>query len=267
LSTCPACGKDVRPVWPSCRACGALLMPAPAPLAQVGAAVGAPDTGAPSAEEQFFAPAVMQPVVNIAPASASASYAPSSRRVGSGASASASASAGTGKWIMLIGMVVFVIAAIGCAAFVIKPNAVAEHQTPEVLAPRAPTAGLPTSLATIVRVRAESTRRTALQTVEQVGSADIGQLTNLQPSYTWVAGTSPSTDSAVISVAQNPGSVTIAVAASNHDVCAFGQWSSDGTVRYVTMAHETECAAVNAPSIGWSSEAGGAASDLPDNIG
>jgi hypothetical protein len=263
MSACPACGKEVRPLWPSCRACGELLMAVPAPLAPVGASVGAPGApGAPptpSAEEQFFAPAVLQAPVNVLPSNAPTSYTHSPRIAGSGA--------GMGKWIALIGMVVFVVSAIGAAMFVLKPNATAGHQTPEVLAPRAPTAGLPTNLDSVVRIQAESTRHTALQTVEQVGRADLGQLANMQPNYKWIAGNASSSDSHVVSVAQDPGSVTIAVAASNHDVCAFGQWASDGTVRYVTMAHETSCAAVNAPSIGWSSEAGGAASDLPDDIG
>jgi len=257
MNTCPECGKEVRPLWPSCRACGHLLMAAPAPLTPVGASVGAPSAPAPSPEEQFFAPAVMQPVVNVAPPTAPAPYTHSPRIAGSGALA--------GKWVALIGMVMFVAAAIGAAMFVFKPAAGSKHQTPVVLAPRAPTAGLPTNLDVIVRVEAESTRHTALQTVEQVGSADIGQLTKMQPSYKWIPGNQSSTDPHTVSVAQNPGSVTVAVAASNHDVCAFGQWSTAGTVQYVTMGHEDACAAANAPSVGWSSEAGGAASDLPDD--
>jgi hypothetical protein len=35
----------------------------------------------------------------------------------------------------------------------------------------------------------------------------------------------------------------------------------------VTMAHEPSCAAIDAPGGGWSTEAGGAASDLPDDNG
>jgi hypothetical protein len=254
--TCPACGKEVRPLWPSCRACGHLLIAAPAPLAPVGAAVGAPSGPEPSPEEKYFAPAVMHPVVNVAPPSAPEPYTHNTRIAGSGA--------GIGKWFALIGMVMFVAAAIGAAMFVIKPSASSKNQTPEVLPPRAPTAGLPTSLDVIVRVEAESTRHTALQAVEQVGRADIAQLARTQPGYKWIAGTQSSADPHTVSVAQYPGSIMVAVAASNHDVCAFGQWTAAGTAQYVTMAHESSCAAVNAPSGGWTGEAGGAASDLPD---
>ena len=63
------------------------------------------------------------------------------------------------------------------------------------------------------------------------------------------------------------GTVTIAVSASNHDICAFGQWTTSGVAQYVTMAHLPSCTAVNAPQTGWSGEAGGAASDLPDPNG
>jgi hypothetical protein len=233
-------------------------MAAPAPLAPVGAAVGG-SSGAPepSPEEQFFAPAVLQPVVNIAPPSAPSPYTHNPRIAGTGA--------GLGKWFALIGMVMFVAAAIGAAMFVIKPTASAKQQTPEVLPPRAPTAGLPTSLNVIVRVEAESTRHTALQAVEQVGGADLTRLSSMQPDYKWIAGDQSSPDPHTVSVAQNQGAVMVAVAASNHDVCAFGEWWPNGAAQYVTMAHQSSCAAVNAPSDGWSGEAGGAASDLPDD--
>jgi len=32
------------------------------------------------------------------------------------------------------------------------------------------------------------------------------------------------------------------------------------------MGHQSTCAAVNAPTIGWSGQAGGAGSDLPDDL-
>ena len=66
-------------------------------------------------------------------------------------------------------------------------------------------------------------------------------------------------------MAQNGSTVTIAVDASSHDVCAFGQWSPNATPLYVTMAHVPTCAAVDAPGAGWSTESGGAGSDLPDD--
>jgi len=73
----------------------------------------------------------------------------------------------------------------------------------------------------------------------------------------------PSTPQAVSFSADSSG-VTLAVAASNHDVCAFGRWSVNAGAEYVTMAHVNPCRAVDAPVDGWTSEAGGAASDLPD---
>ncbi len=257
MSACPACGRDVRPLWPTCRSCGALLMAPPAPVVPVGAAV--PDA-APAAEEQFFAPAVYRAPVTV-DAPPSYAYAGTARRGGPGTNASA------GKWIVLIAMVVFVVAAVATAYFTIRPGASADPQTPVVLPARPPVSGLTPNLADIVRVEAESTRHTALQAVEQVGSADLGALATAQSNYTWVAGNQPSPDSHTVSVTQNPGDVTIAVAASNHDVCAFGRWAQNSPPVYVTMAHQHSCAAVNAPSAGWSTQPGGASSDLPDDVG
>ena len=258
-TTCPSCGGAVRPLWPSCRSCGTLLMAAPAPVVPVGAPVA---SAGPSTEEQFFAPAVMQAAVQFPPR-LEHEY---GRPAGSGSSMYGGG--GAGRWVLLGGMVVFFIAAVATMYFTFHPGAGAHTQEPVVLAPRAPTEGLPTSLDAIVRIQAESTRHTALQAVEVVGSADPGALSNSQPNYQWVAGTQPSTDAHVVSVAGSAnGTVTIAVSASNHDICAFGQWTANGVAQYVTMAHLPSCAAVNAPQTNWSSEAGGAASDLPDPNG
>ncbi|HEV7526515.1 MAG TPA: hypothetical protein VGP92_16220 [Acidimicrobiia bacterium] len=225
-------------------------MTAPAPAVPVGAARSAT---VPSAEEQFFAPAVLQ-----------AAAARPRARSGSASGTSSEA----GKWIVLAAMVGFFVVAIAVAAITIRSTANTKQATPVVLAPRAPVAGLTTDLSVIVRIQAESTRHTALQAVAQVGAADLGALASVQPGYQWVAGNQPSTDARVISVAENAGTVTIAVAASNHDICAFGQFTpATVTVQYVTMAHVASCAAANAPSAGWSSEAGGSASDLPDANG
>ena len=160
----------------------------------------------------------------------------------------------------------FFVAAVATAWFTFG-SASAPRPVPQVLAPRTPTAGLPTSLSAIVRIQAESTRRTALQAVEQVGRGDPTALAAMQPNYTWLPGGTPSADAHNVSVAQNAGVITIAVAASNHDVCAFGQWSAGGPAQYVTMEHQPTCDAFDAPSTGWSTQAGGAASDLPDDFG
>jgi hypothetical protein len=255
MSVCPACGTDVRPIWPTCRSCGALLIAPPAPVVPVGATAST----APSTEEQFFAPAVLRPTVRPTPRDDPPPYTHDTRITGSGS--------GAGKWLAPAGAVVFVVAAVATAWFSFGPSAHAQHAAPVVLSPRPPTAGLPTSLSAIVRIEAESTRHTALQVVEQVGTADVASLAARQPSYRWLPGDQPSTDPHAVSVARSEGVETIAVAASNHDVCAFARWSTGSTAQYVTMAHEPTCAAVDAPNAGWSSEPGGAASDLPDDSG
>jgi hypothetical protein len=232
-------------------------MAAPAPVTPVGAMVAAAAAAGPSVEEQFFAPAVLQPIVQLPPAVSSAH---------SGAGPGGGAGAGAGKWFALIAMFGFFVAAVATAWFTFG-GASTPHQVPQVLAPRAPTAGLPTSLPAIVRIQAESTRHTALQAVEQVGRGDPAALAAMQPNYTWLAGNAPSSDAHDVSVGQNEGVITIAVAASNHDVCAFGQWWAGGTALYVTMEHQQTCDAADAPSAGWSTQAGGAASDLPDDNG
>jgi hypothetical protein len=296
MKLCPACEQGVSPVWPTCRTCGALLMAPPPPLAYAGAApasasatVGAsrhssapsrvdPPTNATApgtateipAEEQFFAPATLLPTATGAPAEPAESVAPvatwASTRVGTRAGADVAARTGPGKWIALIATIGFVVAAVAIA-LVTFGGAGTDKQTPEALAPRAATAGLPTSLPDVVRIQAESTRRTALQAVQRLGRGDPGALADDDPDFAWVPGDEPSSDAHQVSVMQNGVVVTLAVAASNHDVCAFAQWQQGGTPHYVTMAHQPRCAAVDAPTTGWSSEAGGAASDLPDDKG
>jgi hypothetical protein len=247
----------MAPPAPAVSATSAVSAVSAVSAAAAGAA-GAPNSGS-SADEQFFAPAVMQPLVQLPPPST----APPRRSSAGGNSVSGDA----GKWIILAAMLLFFIAAIATAWLTFKPGSSAQAPTPVVLAPRPASEGLPSGLDTVVRIQAESARRTALQTAEQIGSGDIAQLAAAQPGYHWVTGDTPSTDAHTVSVAPSGGAVTIAVAASNRDVCAFGQWSPGTTPRYVTMGHEPSCAAVAAPAQGWSSEPGGAASDLPDAIG
>jgi hypothetical protein len=138
---------------------------------------------------------------------------------------------------------------------------------PEVLAAKPAAAGMPSSLGDVVRMQAESTRRSAVQAVEQAwgerGEATAEELHRAQPQVSWVMGTEPSTPHAVSFTSDRSG-VTLAVAASNHDVCAFARWTVNSGAEYVTMAHVNPCRAVDAPENGWTPEAGGAASDLPD---
>jgi hypothetical protein len=228
-------------------------MAPPAPVVTIGATATGPST-----EEQFFAPAVFRAPVAVE-AATSFEYTNAARPDPSGV--------GVGKWAALAGMVIFLVVAIAVAALAIKPGAKTSAQTPVVLAPKPPVASLTPDLGAIVRVEAESARHTALQAVASIESGDPGALAAAQPDYKWVAGNQPSADPHTVSVVQNPGDVTIAVAASNHDVCAFGRWSKNTTPVYVTMGHQQSCAAVNAPTTGWTTQAGGAASDLPDDNG
>jgi hypothetical protein len=223
-------------------------MAPPAPVVPLGTTPKPAAAGAPATNEQFFAPTVLQPVTQLPP------------------DAPPRASMSTrGKVTGTILVVAFVVAAGATAWFTVRPGASPKTETPTVLAPRAPTAGLPTSLSVIVRVEAESARHTALQTIEASPNADLSTLANVQPDYQWVAGDQPSSGPKVVSVARSAGTVTIAVDASSHDVCAFGQWSPNTTPLYVTMAHVPTCAAVDAPGAGWSTQPGGAGSDLPDD--
>jgi hypothetical protein len=226
-------------------------MAPPAPVVPLGttpepAAPGA--AGAAATDEQFFAPAVLQPVTHLPP-DAPPRASMSTRAKVTGA----------------ILVVAFVVAAGATAWSTVRPGGTAKAEVPTVLAPRAPSAGLPGNLSVIVRVEAESARRTALQTIEASPNADLSTLASAQPDYQWVAGDQPSSGPKVVSVARSAGTVTIAVEASSHDVCAFGQWSPNASPSYVTMAHVPTCAAVDAPGAGWSAEPGGAGSDLPDD--
>jgi hypothetical protein len=249
------------------------LTPVGAPAAAAGATTDASTPGpggaiapsAPSESEQFFAPTVLQPITQLPPASGPS---PSSYRSGVSAPGAPREIVDLGKWIKLGGIVLFLIAAVA-TAYLTFGSAAKKHQAPVVLAPKAPTNGLPTSLETIVRMEAESSRRNALQAVEQAGSGDVAKLAAIQPNYTYIAGDQASKDPHTVSVLQSDSAVvTIAVSASNKDICAYGRWAQGGTPVYVTMAHEPSCSAATAPATNWSTEAGGAASDLPDdNLG
>jgi hypothetical protein len=143
---------------------------------------------------------------------------------------------------------------------------------PTILAPREPYVGIPTSLADVVRIEAESSRHTALSVIISAANPtgaplSTAQLAGLQPGYQWVPGNQPSTTNTMISVTSVQGSDVIAVSATNKDICAFGRWSLTGGSTYVTMAHLPTCAANQAPTTGWSPLAGGSAQDLPDDLG
>jgi hypothetical protein len=139
---------------------------------------------------------------------------------------------------------------------------------PTVLAPRPPSAGIPTNLSDVVRIAAESARHTALTTVVDAAGTTAGPLTLAQlqadqPSYQWIAGSEPSTTNTVISLTSGTGIDVIAVSGTDRDICAFGRWSPTIGSEYVTMAHVDNCAATNAPTSGWSPQPGGSNQDLP----
>ncbi len=167
-----------------------------------------------------------------------------------------------------IAIVAVVVAAAGAGALTLRPHRGGPASQPTVLAPRAPFAGIPTSLEDVVRIAAESARHTALSTVmSTAGSQGVAvttsELTAAQPDYQWVPETQPSTTDTTVSVASRPGLDVIAVAGTNKSICAFARWSPTEGATYVTMDHDPACAAADAPGTGWSTVAGGSAQDLP----
>src|SRR3954452_15832471 len=101
MSTCPGCGTDVRPLLPSCRSCGALLMAPPAPMASVASAGVTNGGSGPSPDEQVFAPAVLQPIVQLPPRTSPPARRSGGRGPGVGGDA--------GKWISLAAMLLFFV--------------------------------------------------------------------------------------------------------------------------------------------------------------
>jgi hypothetical protein len=167
---------------------------------------------------------------------------------------------------IVIGAVAALIIAAGVYSVVPRGNQAKEP--PTILAPRAPAAGLPTSLSDVVRIAAESARHTALTSVIEAagttsGPLSLAQLQSAEPNYRWVAGNEASTTNTVVSITSGAGIDVIAISGTDHDICAFGRWSPSIGSEYVTMAHVDHCSATNAPTTGWSTQAGGSAQDLP----
>jgi hypothetical protein len=281
MKTCPKCGYIVPGAWTECRRCAA-------PLAFSEQATTAPAPPPPFAPQPRAA-AVPPPRFDDAllPAGARAnghalSVAPVSERP-----------AGPDNWLPRVDPAVIIHApppapsrlnprtiAIGAGAVlfvvaVIFTMTRPSHHTstaPTILAPREPYVGIPTNLADVVRIEAESTRHTALSVIISAASPNgaaltTQQLTGLQPGYQWQLANQPSTTNTQISVASAQGADVIAVSGTNKDICAFGRWSPTAGATYVTMAHLPTCAATQAPATGWSPIAGGAAQDLPNDEG
>ena len=265
MQHCPGCGYLIPAMWTACRRCGAPLqgsvvtpesamtpssriasipLPPPPPPVTRPEPIPTRHDGMPEMADGMFVPRLV-----VAPARPSVP----SRSL-------------RGPAIALGVVALFTVA----TWFTIHHGSSA-HAAPQVLAPRAPSAALPTNLDDVVRMRAESTRRTAMQAVESQtnagGTVSVSDLLARQPGYQWVDANTDSKDSNVISLASNQGVVVIAVAASNHSICAFGRRQAPAAPEYVTMANMPQCRAANAPNVGWSTEPGGAASDLPDDQG
>jgi hypothetical protein len=275
MNRCSGCGYLVPPAWSECRKCGTpvtsvpLAVPAPAPATakRTGLAIlpppppaahqapphagfGAPDDALiPGARPRGVVPDTMlpkiDPLVAHAPAPVASRLNP--KTIAAGAVA-----------------LVVVIAAV----YAVMSRGGGATEPPTVLAPRPPAAGIPTDLADVVRIAAESSRRTALQTViAEAGTLGAAltpaELQAAQPNFTWVIGSEPSTTNTVVSITSATGVDVIAVSGTDRDICAFGRWSPTTGSDYVTMAHVPTCSANNAPQIGWSSQPGGSNQDLP----
>jgi hypothetical protein len=237
-----------------CASCGALNVAPPVSVATIAAhpatsaAPEAPEAlAAPTpANDQFFAPAVFNnPVVVHPPARAPRRPLP----------------------IVPIVVVVAAVLLVAGIAFTIVGSG-SKHAAPmKILTPVPANTGIPTGFQQMNRVTAESSRHTALQAVETADTSDLAALQSQQPSYTWVGGDRVSRDDKTISVANAQGVVTIAVSSLSREFCAFGRWSDNATPMYVTEQNQPHCRAVEAPATGWSTEAGGANTDLPDDSG
>lgn len=277
MNRCSSCGYIVPASWTECRKCGAPVaatasIAAPAPVAlprnglatlppprtaptppapaSNGAGFGAPDDALiPGARPRGAVPDTMLPHVDplIVHAPPPATSLVNAKNIA-------------------IGVLAVLVVAAGVYSMV--PRGSHKKQLPTILAPRPPAAGLPTNLSDVVRIAAESARHTALMTViDAAGTTGapltLSQLEMAQPNYQWVEGGEPSTTNTIVSITSGTGIDVIAVSGTDRDICAFGRWSPTTGTDYVTMAHVDKCAATNAPTSGWSSQAGGSAQDLP----
>jgi hypothetical protein len=245
MKTCPRCAGQVPDESTRCGACGALAI-APPVAVQTFDNTPATAVEAPGATRTAAAPIddfyVSAPIIRAAPRP------PRSYK----------------------GIIIGAAVVVGCAvaALTVFHHAQATKPPPSLLPAKAPIQGIPASLGDVTRMQAESTRHYAIQMVEQDGGQfTLNDLAQQQPGYQWVTGDQPSTTNIMVSVDNTGGVVTVAVSTPSKLVCAFGRWSAQQGATYVTMKNEPQCAAVDAPSDGWTTQPGGSASDLPDENG
>jgi hypothetical protein len=282
MKRCPNCGYIVPAAWTECRQCATPL------------ALGDGSRASTVPERQRVPPAPTRVPITVPPAPLDALLPASARINGHAvdrpapvrpagpdtwlprvdpallAAEAAPAKPHISKQAVVVGVVVLVCLVAG--AYSVTHRGHHEPSVPTILAPREPFAGIPTNLADVVRIEAESTRHTALSVIISAAASNpaplsSAQLAGLQPGYHWLAGNQASTTNTEISVSSGPGIDMIAVSGTNKDICAYGRWSTAAGPSYVTMAHVTSCTAASAPADGWSTIAGGAAQDLPNELG
>jgi len=240
---CTGCGEAVPSVWPKCRKCGALLIAPPVSPAPLKPREGA----APRAvvDDRFFAAATLDPVAY--------TKAPASKKRG----------------VLPIVLIVVALLVVGAGAYTLLGSGAGKNSAPIILPPHGPTNGLPAGLDEVVRIQAESSRQRAMSALAQVSTQgdpnqiDMRTLQQMQPDLKWLPAETSSTGPHEVSMSQSGPVVTIAIAASNKNVCAFGHFQLGQVSQYVTMANMHSCKATDAPTQGWSTLAGGSSADLP----
>jgi hypothetical protein len=241
MKTCPRCADQVPDDSTRCGGCGALVIAPPVAVQTFTTAPATVVETPPAAEpiDDFY---VSAPIIRAAPA-------PPRSYTGIIIAAA-----------VLVGTVV--------AGLTFFHHTQAKKPPPSVLPAKPPIQGIPASLGDVTRMQAESTRHYAIQMVEQDGGQfTLSDLAQQQPGYQWITGDQPSTTNIMVSVDDQQGVVTVAVSTPSKEVCAFGRWTAQDGATYVTMKDEPQCAAVDAPSDGWTTQPGGSASDLPDENG
>ena len=286
MNRCPGCGYIVPGAWTECRRCGAALdaaptVPAPPVAVRAGPVAGSLNghaipppppplppyraTAAPPPVDTSFGAPDDALIAGARPRAATPdTMLPAIDPVITHAAANTKLHWGA-RTIAIVGVAALLVIA---GIYSMIPAGKHARPAPVVLAGRPPFGGIPTSLSDVVRIAAESARHTALSAViDAAGTSGaaltLTQLASSVPDYQWVDGNQPSTTDTIVSITSGQGIDVLAVSGTDRDICAFGRWSPTLGSDYVTMAHVTGCAAVNAPTTGWSQLPGGSNQDLP----